>query len=109
MEHRFGVGRRTHLEDREQSVNDPAGMRKISALTPPSGPNIPAPGSWAKPAYRAPVNPARGLFPVPAARFVGTPVAVGLVAAPVVAEAEVLWEDAPGRWLLAALLTRWIV
>lgn len=29
-------------------------------------------GSWAKPAYLAPVNPANGLFPVPAAILVGT-------------------------------------
>ena len=45
----------------------------VGIRTPPSGPNMPAPGSWARPAYRAPVRPAKGLLPVPAARFDGTP------------------------------------
>lgn len=48
---------------------------------------MPAPGSWAKPAYLAPVRPARGLFPVPAARLVGTPVEAEVDADPELAVA----------------------
>lgn len=68
-------------------------------LTPPSGPNISALGNCTWPAYLAPVNPASGLFPVPAARFTGTP---GLFAASAFAEPP---EAAPLCALEAAPLT----
>lgn len=77
--------------------------------TPPSGPNIPAPGSCAYPAYRAPVKPARGLLPVPAAKFVGTPGIDGVAPVPEACVADVLGVEELWRWLLAALLTRWMV
>jgi hypothetical protein len=65
-------------------------------LTPPSAPNISAPGRPIWPAYRAPVKPARGLFAVPAAIFVGTPGAARA--------AEPVAEGAAAAGFCAALL-----
>lgn len=65
---------------------------------------MPAPGSCANPAYRAPVKPASGLFPVPAAILDGTPGTDGVGVVPdAVLELCVV---VAARWLLAALLTR---
>ena len=83
-----------------------AGRNQVR-LTPPSGPNMEALGSCAKPAYLAPVKPANGLFPVPVAKLVGAPVGACPVAAAV--------DDVDGAfagfclWLLAAPFTRCMV
>lgn len=71
----------------------------VKKLTPPSGPNISADGRLVRPAYLAPVRPAKGLFAVPAAILVGIWGAVGV-------EEDADDEAGAGVGLLAALLTR---
>ncbi len=81
VDHVFGVWWWAHLKRVSGSF-----LEMKERHTPPSGPNMPAPGSCAKPAYRAPVNPAKGLLPVPAAMLFGTPVAAGVEPVPACVE-----------------------